>query len=117
MHPRLSARTCGVDSPDQSVGDVAAQDHGMQRAISRKVADKLTAPAQQPQILDALDRPANKGVAFPRLIHSAGASIRVDKVDVQLHRRERAIDFTRLDTSSPGLMQLQLPAALKMQTA
>src|SRR5712672_1372192 len=44
----------------------------MQRAISRKVADILTAPAQQPHILDALDRPADEGVAFPRLVHLAG---------------------------------------------
>jgi hypothetical protein len=82
MHPRLRARTCGVDAPDQPVGDATAQDHGMQRALRRQITDILATSAQQPQILDALEGPADKGVAFPRLVHLAGTSISVDEADV-----------------------------------
>jgi hypothetical protein len=45
VHPRPRTRSRRIDAPDQPMGDAAAQDHGMQRALRRKVADILAAPA------------------------------------------------------------------------
>jgi hypothetical protein len=61
------------------MGDAAAQDNRMQRPIRRQVADILAAPAQEPQILDTLERPANEGVAFAGLLHLAGVLQKVDR--------------------------------------
>jgi hypothetical protein len=57
------------------VGDVAAQDHGVQHVGWRKVTDILTAPAQQSQVLDALNGPSDKGVTLAGLLHPVRAVV------------------------------------------
>jgi hypothetical protein len=69
MHTRSRTRTRGIDAPDQSVGDGTAQYHGIKHALGREVIDVLAAAAQEPQILEAFDRPADKHIALARLIH------------------------------------------------
>lgn len=41
----------------------------MQEVFAREIVNELAAPAQQPKILDALDRAADKDVAPALLIH------------------------------------------------
>ena len=55
-------RRAGVDRDDAAMGDGAAQDHRMQQARPREVIHILALAAQEPQILDALDRASDEGI-------------------------------------------------------
>jgi hypothetical protein len=41
----------------------------MQEAFAREIVDELAAPAQQPKILDSLDRAADEDIGPALLIH------------------------------------------------
>ena len=46
------------------MGDGASQQHGVQRVRARHVVDKLAAAAQEAQVLQALDRAADRPVRW-----------------------------------------------------
>ena len=61
-----------IDAAQNAMRDGAAQDHGMQLILLRDVVDVDAAPAQQPQILDALDGTADIRIRrVHRRIHAA----------------------------------------------
>ena len=62
VHAGTLARRRSVDRTDAAVRDRASQEHGMQRAGARHVVDELAAAAQEPQVLQALDRAADRPV-------------------------------------------------------
>ncbi len=62
MHAGECERTGNVDRADAAVGDGAAQDRRVQHVLAGEVVDILPAPAQEAQILAALDRAADEGV-------------------------------------------------------
>src|SRR5436309_5148991 len=69
-HARALARGGGIDGADTPVRHRAAQDHRVQQVFAPEVVDELAASAQQPQILDALDRAADEDVCSALLIHA-----------------------------------------------
>src|SRR5438105_11692071 len=74
------------------MGHRTAQDHGMQHAVRREIVDVLAAPAQEAQILDALNRSADKGIALSGVFHPARASLAKSRSSSRLYglRRQRA---------------------------
>ena len=70
VHAGALARGGGVDGADTPVRHRAAQDHRVQQVFAPEVVDELAASAQQPQILDALDRAADEDVCSALLIHA-----------------------------------------------
>ena len=66
---RASAAAVSIDA-DAAVRDRAAQDHGVQQHRPRQVVDELAAAAQEAQVLDPLDRAADKGIACALLLHA-----------------------------------------------
>jgi hypothetical protein len=56
-------RRPGIDRDDAAMGDGAAQDHRMQQARPGDVVHIFALAAQEPQILDALDRAATRAFA------------------------------------------------------
>jgi hypothetical protein len=63
MHAGPLAGDAGIDAADAPVCDGAAQDHGMEKIVARKIVDELAATAKKAEILDPFDRAADKGVA------------------------------------------------------
>ncbi len=55
-------RRASVDRDDAAMGERAAQDHRMQQPRPRDVIDILALAAQEPQILDALDRASDQRI-------------------------------------------------------
>jgi hypothetical protein len=69
VHARPCPRCGDVDGADPAVRHRAAQDHGMQQILACEIVDELAAPAQQPQILDALDRAPDEDIGPALLVH------------------------------------------------
>ena len=62
VHARACTRCSRVDRNDAAMGNGAAQDHRMELAGARDIVDILALAAQEPQILDPLERAADEGV-------------------------------------------------------
>ena len=62
MHAGECERAGNVDRADAAVRDRAAQDRGVQHVLAGEIVDILPAPAQEAQVLAALDRAADEGV-------------------------------------------------------
>ena len=75
MHAAAGERGRFVDGSDAAMRHRAAQDRGMQETVAHDVVDILAAAAQEPQILDALDRAADQRIQLGETgAHSASAS-------------------------------------------
>jgi hypothetical protein len=58
-----------IDGADTAVRHRAAQDHGMQKIVTREIVDEFAAAAQQPKILDAFDRAPDEDIGPALLVH------------------------------------------------
>src|SRR5262249_35838375 len=69
VHAGTRAGGGSVDRADTPVRHRAAQDHRVQEIFAAEIVDESAAPAQQPQILDALDRAADEDIRPALLVH------------------------------------------------
>jgi hypothetical protein len=62
VHARNLQRGRCIDRADAAVRHRAAQDHGVEQSLRRKIIDVLAAATQEAQILAPLDGGADEGV-------------------------------------------------------
>ncbi len=83
-------RRAGIDRDDAAMGDAAAQDHRMQQARPGDVVHIFALAAQEPQILDALDRAADEGVCGAGRVpgaHLIGAHMTTERTSMKTRRQ------------------------------
>ena len=90
-----------IDRTNTSVRYRASKNRGMQNAIGGNIVNKLSAPAQKAQVLQALDRAAHKGVDRALVIHAPGS---VAEPDWHLPRAHITIVEFSLSSARATLM-------------